>query len=142
MVSISNSNSNLTYPARQTLNSLSHSFSLEVVVPNTCSTSTYVKLSRMPQFFNHSFLQTQSQSCQKLVSYAQLYATYTNFIQQQGDTMCHDMLKMEQAYHEVAAEFSAEQNTFVQNKLGASYILADLNKYARRCDVCPQTFQE
>ena len=56
--------------------------------------------------------------------------------------MRHDMQSMEGAYHQVAAEFAAEQNAFAQNHSGTSYILADLNEYARRCDIYPETFQE
>jgi hypothetical protein len=102
-----------------------------------------VKSSPMPQVFDSSFLPTQGrQSPQKLNNYAQLYTTYTNLIQQQGDAMRHDMQRMEEAYHQVAAEFAAEQNAFAQNHSGTSYILADLNEYARRCDIYPRTFRE
>ena len=99
---------------------------------------------RLP-LFDKSFLLTQTlrrQSPQKLNVYAQLYTTYTNLIQQQGDAMRHDMKRMEAAYRDVAAEFAAEENTFAQNKLGTTYILKDLNEYANHCDTCPQTFHE
>lgn len=56
--------------------------------------------------------------------------------------MRHDMQKMEAAYNNVTAEFIAEQKAFAQHKEGTSYILADLNEYARRCDVRPRNFQE
>jgi hypothetical protein len=94
--------------------------------------------------FDLSFLPTtqKRQSRQKLDSYAQLYTTYIILIQQQGDAMRYDTQRMEAAYNDVAAEFAAEQNAFAKNNLGASYILADLNEYASRCDTCPQTFQE
>jgi hypothetical protein len=91
--------------------------------------------------FDQSFLPTQGhQSRQKLDLYAELYTTYTNLIQQQGDAMRHDMQKMKAAYNNVTAEFIAEQKGFAQNKEGTSYILADLNVYARRCDVRPRNF--
>jgi len=93
--------------------------------------------------FDPSFLPTPGcQSRLKLETYAQLYATYTHLIQLQGDAMRHDSQRMEGAYHQVAAEFTAEQNTFAQNNSGPSYILADLNEYANRCGVQPQTFEE
>jgi hypothetical protein len=93
--------------------------------------------------FDRSFLPTQGrQTHQKLDSYAQLYTTYTNLIQQQGDAMRHDMQKMEAAYNNVTAEFIAEQKAFAQHKEGTSYIFADLNEYARHCDVRPRNFQE
>ena len=98
----------------------------------------------MPPPFDKSFLPTQTQrrqSRQKLDLYAQLYTGYTNLIQQQGDSMRHDMEKMEAAYRDVASEFTAEQ-AFAQNKLGTSYILNDINEYARRCDTCPKTFHK
>jgi hypothetical protein len=97
----------------------------------------------MPQILSMSFLPTQGrQQHQKLDYYAQLYVKYTTLFQQQGDAMRHDMQKMEAAYHQVAAEFTAEQNAYAKNKLGAEYVLADLNEYARRCDICPQTYKE
>ena len=93
--------------------------------------------------FDKSFLPTQGrQGRQKLEFYAQLYAQYTNLIQQQGDAMRHDMQRMEAAYNDVAAEFNAEQKVYAKNRGGPSYILADLNEYAKRCDVRPRTFQE
>ena len=97
----------------------------------------------MQPVFHSSFLPTQGrQSHLKLDKYAQLYATYTDIIQQQGDAMRHDTPRMEEAYHQVTAEVVAEQNAFAQNQFGTSYILADLNEYARRCHMDPRTFEE
>ena len=67
--------------------------------------------------------------------------TPTLLFQQQGDAMRHDAQRVEMTYHQAAAEFAAEQVN-LQNKSGPSYILADLNIYAKRCNISPQTFQE
>jgi hypothetical protein len=93
--------------------------------------------------FDNSFLPTPGrQNRQKLDTYAQLYVTYTNLIQEQGDVMRHDMQRMERAYNEGAAEFVSEQKSFARNEMGNSFVLADLNEYAKRCDKNPQTFRE
>jgi hypothetical protein len=98
----------------------------------------------MPQDFDLSFLPTKGRRQQqlKLDVYAQLYVNYINVIQQQGDAMRHDMQKMEAAYHQVASDFAYEQSNFAHNRSGPSYVLADLNEYARRCDLPPQNFKE
>jgi len=85
---------------------------------------------------NLSFLSTGGPETRgKLENYVQLYATYTSLIQCQGDVMRQDTLAMKDAYDKVAAEFAADQNIFAKNTLGTSDILADLNEYARRCNV-------
>lgn len=94
--------------------------------------------------YNHSFLPVlagRRQSQQKLETYAQLYARYTNLIQLQGDMMHQDMERVQHAYNQVAAEFAKEQNA-TKNKMGASFILADLNEYDRRCNMIPKSFEE
>lgn len=97
----------------------------------------------MMSLFHHSFLPTTGpQPPSKLENYAHLYATYTNLIQQQENAMRHDLQAMEYAYNQVAAEFATEQHDFAQNKSGTSYILADLNEYARRCNSTAQSFEE
>jgi hypothetical protein len=73
--------------------------------------------------------------------YAQLYAKYTNLIQHQGDMMIQDSGRMQQAYNQVGAEFTAEQKT-TKNEMGASFVLADLNEYDRRCSILPKSFEE
>lgn len=54
-----------------------------------------------------------------------------------------DTQRMQEAYNHVAAEFDAEQLNFARNIPGTSYVLADLNEYARRCTVIrPESFEE
>jgi len=48
---------------------------------------------------------------------------------------------MQRAYAQVAAEFAMEQYS-ANNKMGASFILSDLNEYARRCNKIPNSFEE
>lgn len=92
--------------------------------------------------FLPSFLPTQgAQNPQKLENYAQLYATYTNIIQSHADAMRPNMQDMLKAYHQVATEFAAEQES-AKNKMGDKYILADLNEYASRCGIKPKSFDE
>lgn len=92
--------------------------------------------------YDHSFLPTGGrQPWQKLEEYAQLYFRYTNLIQLQGDMMRQDTEAMQHAYEQVAAEFTMEQNA-ATNKIGASFILADLNEYSRRCSTDPKSFVE
>ena len=95
-------------------------------------------------FFDLSFLPTQrSEIPTKLENYAQVYVKYTKIIQDQGVAMHHDTQEISKAYEQVAAEHAAEQAKFATNNLiGPSSILADLNEYARRCDIKPKSFQE
>lgn len=95
-------------------------------------------------FFDPSFLPTQgSEIPLKLEKYAQVYAKYTKIIQDQGVAMRHDTQEMSKAYDQVAAEHAAEQAKFATNNfMGPSSILADLNEYARRCDIKPKSFEE
>jgi len=91
---------------------------------------------------HRSFLPSEGrQTPQKLEDYAKLYASYTNLIQRQADMMRHNPEAMKNAYDRVAAEFAAEQLN-AQNKLGTQEVLADLNEYARRCDINPNSFDE
>lgn len=91
---------------------------------------------------HRSFLPTGArQPQQKLERYAQLYAKYTNAIQLQGNAMRHDMEGMQRAYDQVAAEFAMEQHS-ANNKMGAPFVLADLNEYARRFNKTPNSFEE
>lgn len=55
--------------------------------------------------------------------------------------MHQDMERVQHAYNQVAAEFAKEQNA-TKNKMGASFILADLNEYDRRCNMIPKSFEE
>ena len=92
--------------------------------------------------YDRSFLPTGArQPRQKLEGYAQLYASYTNVIQHQGEVMRVDMGAMQCAYDQVAAEFAMEQYS-ANNKMGASFVLADLNEYARRSNIIPNSFEE
>ena len=96
----------------------------------------------MESLFNPSFLPTQGhETRQKLEHYAQLYATYTTLIEVHASAMRHNPQKLAQAYDRVAAEFAAEQ-AIAKNVPGSSFVLADLNEYARRCRVVPKTFEE
>ncbi len=107
---------------------------------NNAMTST---LNPPMSLLDHSFLPTGDPETRgKLENYAQLYTTYTRLIQCQGDAMRQDTLAMKDAYDKVATEFAAEQNIFAKKTLGTSDILADLNEYARRCSVTPQSFEE
>ena len=57
--------------------------------------------------------------------------------------MRHDTQRMQEAYNQVAAEFDAEQHNFARNIPGTSYVLADLNEYARRfTTIHPESFEE
>ena len=56
--------------------------------------------------YDRSLLPTGGrQPQQKLEQYAQLYVTYTNKIQCQGDAMHNNPEAMQRAYTQVAAEF-------------------------------------
>ena len=91
---------------------------------------------------DRSFLPTSGrQPQQKLEQYAQLYVAYSTMIQRQGDAMRNNPEAMQRAYAQVAAEFAMEQYS-ANNKMGASFILSDLNEYARRCDKIPNSFEE
>ncbi len=92
--------------------------------------------------YGPSFLPTSGrQPQQKLEQYAQLYAAYTNIIQHQSDAMRNNPEAMQRAYAQVAAEFAMEQCS-ANNKMGASFILSDLNEYARRCNTISNSFEE
>ena len=93
--------------------------------------------------YDHSFLPTSGgrQPWEKLERYAQLYARYSNPIQTQADRMCGYLEQAQHAHQRVTAEFAMEQATVV-NKMGASYVLADLNEYERRCNTNPKSFEE
>lgn len=52
-----------------------------------------------------------------------------------------DPEQAQHVHHQVTAEFAMEQAT-VANKMGASYVLADLNEYERRCNTNPKSFEE
>jgi len=97
----------------------------------------------MPTTFEPSFLPTEGrQPPWKLEKYAHLYASYTCLIQQQGDKLRGNTVEMTAAYEQVAAEFATEQRNYARNVPGSSYVLADLNEYARRCRGEPQSFEE
>jgi hypothetical protein len=55
--------------------------------------------------------------------------------------MCNDPEAMQRAYAQVAAEFAMEQHS-ANNKMGASFILSDLNEYARHCNTISNSFEE
>jgi len=92
--------------------------------------------------YDRSFLPTGARQPQeKLERYAQLYAAYTNLIELQGAAMREDTVARQRAYDQVAAEFAMEQHS-ADNKIGAAFVLADLNEYARRSNMTPNSFEE